>query len=273
MADTPQRMEMAPPRAAWLAAAAHRRSRRSFEDRPVDAATLDSLTRTCAHWRPYPDARVVLVADPDVDVFTGIIGSYGRVTGAPHLLLFIADERSPNADQHLGYAGEGVILEATHLGLETCWVAGFFSARKTRGLVELAPGERIHAVSPLGHALVRDSRNERVMASLAHARKRKSVAEITHGADLSAWPGWAIAALECVRLAPSAMNRQPWRFRFEGGGLIATKDSPREVPKVTKRLDIGIAMLHAELGAAGAGVLGSWTDLKGVDCARFDPVG
>ena len=66
------------------------------------------------------------------------------------------------------------------------------------------------------------------------------------------------------------MNRQPWRFRYEDGGLIVAKDNVLETPKVTKRFDIGLAMLHVDVGVAAYGVEGVWTDLDGMDVARFD---
>ena len=59
----------------------------------------------------------------------------------------------------------------------------------------------------------------------------------------------------------------------KAGALILAKDGPIETPKASKRLDIGIAMLHAELAAEAHGVTGRWTDLSGADVARFDPVG
>ena len=79
-----------------------------------------------------------------------------------------------------------------------------------------------------------------------------------------------MAAVETARLAPSAVNRQPWRFRFDAGALVIARDNAVEFPRVSKRLDCGIAMLHAELGARATGVHGAWRDLSiGLDVARF----
>ena len=226
----------------------------------------------CRGFRPYPDARVALVRSTEVDVFTGIVGAYGKVVGSPHLLVFIADERAPFADQHVGFTAEGAVLEATRLGLDTCWIGGFFNAEKVRRVVELAQGERVYAVSPLGHPLPSASATERTMRRMAGSKKRKCIEELAPGIG-SSWPEWAVAAVETARLAPSAVNRQPWRFRLDGGGLVVAKDSAFETPKVAKRLDCGIAMLHAELGALAAGLDGLWTDLTGSDVARFDAQG
>ena len=51
---------------------------------------------------------------------------------------------------------------------------------------------------------------------------------------------------------------------------MIARDSGAETPKVTKRLDCGIAMLHAELGARATGAAGAWRDLEvALDVARY----
>lgn len=253
----------------WLAAVARRTSRRAFDGEPVGAEILDELGECCRTFRPYPDARVVLVRSTEIDVFKGIAGSYGKVTGSPHLLVFVADAHKPFPDQHVGYTGEGIVLEATRLGLDTCWVGGFFSAQKVGRVVDLSDGERVYAVSPVGHAVSAPSSSESTMRRMAGSHKRKSIDEVAPGIDGS-WPEWAVAAVETARIAPSAVNRQPWRFRLDDGQLVVAKDRGFETPKVTKRLDCGIAMLHLELGALAEGIRGAWTDLNGADVARFE---
>lgn len=254
---------------ARLAATAVRRSRRSFDERPVGAALLDDLETVCAGFRPHTDCRVLLVREPDVDVFRGIVGSYGKVVGAPHLLVMIADTDVPDAQQHIGYVGEACVLQATSLALDTCWVGGFFSRRKVGRLVELRAEDSVVAVSPVGHAIGGLSRNERLMRQMA-PHGRKPIEEIAVGLN-GTWPTWAQSAVECARIAPSATNRQPWRFRMEDGCLVVSK-TRGEIPSVTKALDCGIAMLQAELGALKAGVTGRWRDLDEVlDVAVFEP--
>lgn len=264
--------------ARWFAAAPRRHSRRAFAPTPASAEQLAALTELAESLRPWPDARIALVAEPAVDVFRGVIGAYGKVTGAPHLLAVIAEESDARdtAHAHAGYIGEAAVLEAASLGLDTCWVGGFFDPARVGAVVPTSGGERVIAVSPVGFATQELSASEKTMRAMAGAHKRLPLEKIAPGAAGAgardgAWPAWALAAAECVRLAPSAVNRQPWRLRMEGGALIVARDSAIEMPKVTRALDCGIAMLHAELGARDAGASGTWTDLAGgLDVARFD---
>ena len=76
-------------------------------------------------------------------------------------------------------------------------------------------------------------------------------------------------ALEAARLAPSARNRQPWRFRVRDGAITITEDGRPALPGISKRLDCGIALLHLELGARAAGVSGRSELLDPPQVARF----
>ncbi len=233
---------------------------------------LDAFDELCEAFRPYPDARVVLVRDPGRDVFTGMVGSYGKVRGAPHVLAIIAHD-DPRAYLHAGYTGEAAILEATSLGLDTCWVAGFFDGDTARSLVRTEPGELVVAVSPLGHAAATASGAERTFVSLAGSRRRKPLRTIARDIGPQ-WPEWALGAVEAARVAPSAMNRQPWRFRLEGGSLVISMDRASRHPVVRKEIDCGIAMLHAEVAARAHGCEGHWEELgRSPDLARWVPEG
>lgn len=256
---------------AWLEAATDRHSRRSFDGVPVSPELLATFAETCARFAPFPDARVVFVPQPPEGLFTSVLGSYGRVSGAPHALAVIADTAAPWAQWHAGYTGQAAILEAAALGLDTCWVAGLFSAKAAVGLTELGDTERVLAVSPVGYSPAHKNLNERLMSGMARSHRRIDAQVIAPDMD-DAWPTWARAAVDAVRIAPSAMNRQPWRLRMDDGALVIARDTTSEAPKVTKALDCGIAALHAQIAARGQGVAGRWTDVTGArDVARFEP--
>lgn len=74
---------------------------------------------------------------------------------------------------------------------------------------------------------------------------------------------WWTSALEAVRRAPSAVNKQPWRVYAEGA-----KDCFHFYIKGTSMVDIGIAMSHFELAAKGQDISGQW--IKREDVATRD---
>jgi nitroreductase len=261
----PDRMDL--PVRRWLDKIPERHSRRAFEARALAADDATALASMCETFRPFGDARVVFVGDAPESVFTGIVGSYGKVKGAPSAFVFLADAASPTAAEHCGYTGEAFVLEACARGLETCWIGGSFSRPVAKGLVDLGDGEEVRAVSPVGHALTEPSNAERWFFGAAREKHRRPIDEIAPGAG--SWPEWAQAAVAAVRVAPSAMNRQPWRFREDGGSIVLSV-AGGSLPRLA-RLDCGIAMLHFELGARGSGCDGTWETLDAPDVARWVP--
>jgi nitroreductase len=258
------------PSSIWHDAISKRRSVRQYAPKPVEPADLEAMRRVCAEFRPFPSARAVLVADPSDDIFRGIPGGYGKVNGAPALVAFVGNMKSADVQEALGYTGEGIILEATALGLATCWVGGFFSPKRAAAIAEVAPNERVLAVTPIGYPREGSSLQERAMSRFGRNWQRRPLSDLVTGLAESERPAWMKAALEAARLAPSAMNRQPWRFKVDKEGIVVSADSvvnPTMV--VSKRLDCGIAMLHIEIGSLSSGVKGSWELLESPQVARF----
>ncbi len=274
----------------WFDMIGRRVSRRLYDDRDVPEELREQLEVFCdgasapagAPGSPQVQpgevpapARVALVDDPERRLFTGLIGGYGKVAGTPLAAAFIG--RAPTADdvpaevqQSVGYLGEGLILEATRLGLGTCWIAGSFDKAAAARLAELGPGEVIVAVTPLGFAAERQGSGERVVRTFVKASARLSVEKLAPGILDGVWPAWAVSAVQAARLAPSGGNRQPWRFRLDGDALVMGR---ADRLYWTAPIDFGIARLHVELGARHEGVLGSWTPLPEPDVARFTPGG
>lgn len=257
-----------PHAAAWLEAVNVRRSRRSYDGRRPDADALATLQAHVDSFRPFPAARAVLLPEAPQALFLGIVGSYGGVSNAPSALAFVGRTAETGVHAAVGYTGEAAVLEATRLGLGSCWVGGFFSASKGARFAGAQATERVFAVSPLGYPEARIGAKERIVYGVGKPKPRKDVEEFAPGAG--SWPAWAQAAATAVKVAPSAMHRQPWMLRMDGGALVIGCQGP-DTPKVSKRLDCGIAMLHAELGALGAGVSGEWELLTGDDVGRFTP--
>jgi nitroreductase len=254
----------------WYTAVRKRRSRRHYDpNRPIESRSLAALERVCREFTPFPHARAYLLSKPAKDIFKGIVGGYGKVSGAPAFIAFIGDMRAPNVQEEVGYIGEGIILEATSLGLNTCWVAGFFKPERVAALIEIKDNERVLAVTPVGYANEFESLGERLMTGFGLTHRRLPLSKLISGARVDNLPEWAQASLEAARLAPSAVNRQPWGFEVDGSGITVFLRTSGPDFNVSKRLDCGIAMLHIEVAALHYGCIGKWKFLQYPNVAKF----
>jgi len=93
------------------------------------------LERLCEEFRPFKGVRAEIVRTPPEGVFKGIIGSYGKIRNAPHIAVVIGDASIPEVQEAAGYLGEGIILDATSLGLHTCWIGGFFRPERIERII------------------------------------------------------------------------------------------------------------------------------------------
>ena len=160
-------------------------------------------------------------------LFSGALLGMGRITGCGAIAAVVASIALPEGRVHAGILGEAFCLEATAMGLGTCWVSG--SYRKRLLTLPLKPDEALLAVIAVGTPEKRP----------ADTRRRKSLDRLCKG-DTSLWPEEVRRAAQAVQLAPSAMNLQPWTMSLEQGRFVL------DVPD-RSRLELGIALCHAEL--------------------------
>lgn len=230
-------------RARFYAATGRRESVRTFIA-PPDEAQMSALqyasARVCL-----PGCRIEFGACEDKKLYRAV-PVVDTIIGTSCYATFVVDDSVPHAATHMGISGEAFILEAVSLGLGSCWVAGTF--RRSAVDVPLNAGERIAAITPLGVPAEEKMKE----------RKRKALHEIctTKPED---WPLWAYNAAECVRIAPSAINLQPWKLSYAGRTLQLMKNG-----LLNRELDMGIAMLHMSLGAQDKEHIIRWGEGKEV---------
>lgn len=254
----------------WYSAVFQRRARRQFNNTPLAPEVLNHLIDFSNLLnKKISGAKVVVVNYSPDDVFKGAIGSYGKIKGAPAYVAFIGNIEDPHVQEKVGYIGECFVLEATSMGLATCWVGGFFRPDEVKRQITISHNEQVLAVSPLGYAPEQYSLQEKIMSSFASGHKRKDMEVICPQGVKTDWPAWVKSALEVGRLAPSAVNRQPWRFSVDTDAIKISVDSLKDSYHISKRLDCGIAMIHIEIGACHEGVKGEWEYLDQSDVAIF----
>ena len=258
------------PFSRWHLAIEKRRSRRYFDlNLSMAPEALTALDKVCSQFVPFPHARSRLVTESADSVFKGIIGSYGKVRDAPAFIALIGNMDDPFVQEKVGYTGEGIILEATALGLNTCWVAGFFRPEIVASLIEVSNKERVLAITPVGYAHQFESWQEKLMTGFGRSHNRRALSKLVRGLPKEKWPDWVNPSLEAARLAPSAANRQPWGLDVQDDGITVFVGTMGPEFNVSKRLDCGIAMLHLEVAALNSGCKGEWEFLPSPQVAKF----
>jgi nitroreductase len=251
---------------SWYDAIFLRHSHRKYSGEVPNDEVTTKLEKVCNDFRPFSGARAVLVKDSGKDVFKGAVGEiFYKVTQTPYYIVFSGDMDAPNVQSITGYLGEGIILEATALGLNTCWVGGFYRRDGVLKQVNLEGGERILGITPIGY-----SKNEADRVGVSSKQyRRENLEKIVAIGDIDG-EKWIRTAIEAARIAPSAGNRQPWRFEIGDDSVTVSSNSKRKDFRVSRRLDCGIAMLHLELGALSYGVHGEWEFLDYPRVGRYN---
>lgn len=253
-----------------------RRSCRRYQKTPIAQPVRRALAEFLAGNGGGPlgsRARFALVAGTEEDrVALQGLGTYGFIDGAAGFIVG-AVESGPTAFEDYGHLLERAILKATDLGLGTCWLGGTFSKSGFARKISLKPGELMPAVAAVGYAADGSGSADRIRR-MAGSNYRRPAGEIffeeSFGTPLSREDAGAYAgAIEAVRWAPSASNKQPWRVVRSTLGwhfyLARTKGYGKGTLLFTvlrladlQRVDLGIAMCHFELAVREAGLPGAW---------------
>jgi len=254
----------------------HRRySCRTYLERPISPEDNEALSALMAQKTSGPLGSAVrlglIAASSDDESALKRLGTYGFIKGATGFLLG-AVRKGPGDLEDYGYLLEEVILHATELGLGTCWLGGTFTRSTfTSRFGGLGRDEVMPAVVSIGYP--GDDGTERIR--VREQGTRRLPADELFFADEFGEPlggeraGGYAGALEAVRMAPSATNKQPWRVVRRGGDwhfyLLRTKGYGKGSPwfKLLRiadlqRVDLGIAMCHFALVTRESGLDGCW---------------
>lgn len=240
-----------------------RHSTRAFDGKALAPEHAELIGAACAAPpQLVPGVRAELVLSPAENVLISV-----AIKNAPAYFALIADPTALRVQESIGYLGEYIVLLAASLGVATCWVSGTYRPAQVEKTVHLEPNGKVYAVSPLGYeghqGLV-----QVFFAKMARSTTRKPLEELVSPWPIDSRPQWMKQALEAARQAPSAANRQPWRFTVDDDSIkVSFETTGREMKAASKRLDCGIAMMHIELASQAAGVDGHWEMLESPDVA------
>ena len=146
---------------------------------------------------------------------------------APQLIAFFS-ENKPGYLENAGFLLQQMDLWLQSRGLGVCWLG----LGKPKNQVKTPEGMEFVILLAFGTPKEVLSREKRKF-------NRKTMAEISD---------WEDKKLECVRVAPSSTNSQPWYFTHEGETIHAFRSEAgllrHAMLGTMNRIDMGIALAH-----------------------------
>ncbi len=230
-----------------------RRSVRTFDGREL---TIEDREDLCSYMRsienPYKiPVEFRLMSAKENDLLCPVVSGTDLYVGGKIKHL-------PEAEVAFGYSFEMLVLYAESIGVGTVWLAGTLNRSAYEKAMELSENEIMPCVSPLGYPAKKMSIRESVMRKKILADQRLPFEELFFD---GAWnvpltkegAGYLEPLFRAVRLAPSSVNRQPWRILVCDHAVHfylnrknrATHPSGLDIQKV----DMGIALCHFALAA------------------------
>ena len=155
------------------------------------------------------------------------------------------------AEEAFGYEFEEIVLFLTKKKIGTTLMAGTFPRNVFEKVMDLKMDEIMPCVSPIGYINSKMSIREKLMRKGVQADTRESFDSLffNKGFNNSLSEDELVRykdILELVRLAPSAVNKQPWRIVIDDNKFYFYKKQSLKNNGLfdVQKIDIGIAMNH-----------------------------
>lgn len=183
------------------------------------------------------------------------LSTYGSIKNAKCYIL--TKVKKQNFAMHaLGYSFEKLVLYITSLGLGSCWLGGTFDKMQFSTYFDLKTDDIFPIISPLGYASENVSLKEKITKKFTDKSNRKPFEQLFYNQNFnqslnSINAGNYVKALEMVRLAPSALNKQPWCILKDGNVFHFYENksinNEKKLGYDIQQIDIGIALCHFHL--------------------------
>lgn len=229
----------------YLSAMKKRCSRRKYRNTPIEPQHLKALEANINTYNEISGLKMKLMIGKGGELFDGFQKSYGLFAGVRNYIALIGGREAPDRREKEGRFGEKLVLEATAMGLDTCWVGTSYDKKAAESLC--GENEVLDCVIAIGYSDEKHSLKERIMEYGMHRQNKakESLMEVEEPA-----PEWFLRGMDAVYLAPTARNLRPFIFKYKNGQVTASLTAQTDAAMI----DLGIAKLHFELGAGG----GSW---------------
>ncbi len=247
-----------------------RKSVRKYEKRELSPEIIKEIIHLIQNPCKGPfgnEPRFIFIEKPVAKAKEKVrLGTYGFISNASYFIGGCV-EKFEFSEVDYGYCLEKIIIRLTSMGIGTCWIGGTFNRKDYAKLLDLKPNETIPAITPVGYKAADKTLREKLGLTFTDGSKRYNFETLFFEESLNNPlifdPDDPYhQALECVRLAPSAVNKQPWRVIKVGSKyhFYLKREKITGAPKSTdlQKIDMGIALSHFKMALNELNIRGKW---------------
>lgn len=228
----------------------NKRSVREFKNEEIEAVKFDLI-------REYINSSKKLLPQIQVDFkvynkdeayqkLDKVAGYNGYMIEAPNYIVILSDV-CDGYIENSGYIGEKLILKARDLGIDSCWVT-FEDSSIIKERLKIESDKEVTAIIALGYGEVVKSKSSSSDSDRLGVDKIVYIDEWGKNATIEILEQRGLLdAFSFARMAPSTLNRQPWRFIIDGGKLMLAVRKDEFASEYEGKIDVGIAMLYFSL--------------------------
>lgn len=204
-----------------------RHSVRKYTTKPIQGETLKHLLdeiKACV----YESGLSIRLIKDEPKAFGGLIPGYGIFKNVKNYII-LSGPKTDDLDEKAGWYGERIVLKATQLGLDTCWVGLTFKKGVAKAYVK--DGNKIACVIAIGYGENHGVPHKSKMPDKVCVLNEKP-------------PKWFKEGINAALLAPTAVNQQRFKFYLNGKNVRAVSTGG-----FYSNVDLGIVKYHFLIGA------------------------
>lgn len=250
----------------------NRKSVRAFTDKKVPSSVLKELEiyfhRAVRQLLPEIRTDLLFFDDSSKSALEGAAGYNSFLVGAPQYLVLLS-EKHELAHLNAGFVMEDLILKASELELDTCWLT-FADSEELKEAIGIRTDMDVVALAAFGYGVKTRKRirlNIRTMSEIDISVKRqfaepkRKILEMvflkewgnTHKVNdhIGFFDDMLWEAFHAASLAPSYLNRQAYGFVIHDGFVTLVRRPDAFTTKLDGDLSLGIVLHHFTAVASG----------------------
>ena len=196
-----------------------RHSVRQYLDQPIEPEKREQIAAMIQQCNAESGLHIQAVYD-DSACFPSLLAHYGMFRNAKNYLVLAGSTAMTDLRGVCGYYGQKLVLALQQMGLNTCWIGGSYSKKKTAATLE--NDEEIVCIIAMGYG-----------ETQGKPRRSKPIEKLCNVPE-DEMPKWFRHGMMAAQLAPTALNQQKFFVTLEGDSVTVTSTKKNAMAEIDR---------------------------------------